>query len=70
MRRKLPNPSRYYDQAVAAQTNNTIEQSIADCHQKYTDIEMGQTRIILKAPDGGRWYITVDNAGALSATAV
>lgn len=70
MRRKLPNPGRYYEQSVAAQTNNAIQQSIDDCHNKYQDVEIGQTSLILTAPNGGRWKIVVSNAGVLSASAV
>lgn len=70
MRRKLPNPGRYYEQNVVAQTNNAIEQSINDCHSKYQDVEIGETRLILTAPNGTRWEVVVSNAGALSASAV
>ena len=34
------------------------------------DNDVGRGRIILKSPDGTRYAITVDNAGALSASAV
>ena len=36
------------------------------------DVEIGDATkgVVLKSPDGKRWRVTVDNAGALSAAAV
>jgi hypothetical protein len=35
------------------------------------DVELARgERLILRSPDGSRWSVTVDNAGALSTTAV
>lgn len=36
--------------------------------KRNTDIHLGQARVVLTAPDGGKWAIEVDNAGNLSAS--
>lgn len=51
-----------------AQQNRIIEQSFTNCVQKGQDYEVGAARIILKSPNGTRFYLTVDNSGNLSAT--
>jgi hypothetical protein len=39
--------------------------------KKGQDVEIaGSERLILASPDGNRWVLTVDNAGALSAVAL
>jgi hypothetical protein len=38
-------------------------------HRKGTDVELGvDERVILRSPDGNRWALAVNNAGALVTT--
>lgn len=46
-----------------------IEQEDTRNFKKGQDIQLGQERIILRAPDGGAWALVVDNSGALSTVA-
>ena len=46
-----------------------VEQEDMRNLKKGQDIQLGDERIILVAPDGGRWAIGFDNAGALSTVA-
>lgn len=48
---------------------SALEQEDMRNMKKGQDIQLGDERIILVAPDGGRWAIVVDNAGALSTVA-
>lgn len=64
----LPKPPEKYSQTNEAETRTQIDQRFQKTQQKNGDYE--PTRFILKSPDGTRWQVTVDNAGALSTTAL
>lgn len=65
----LPPPGRAYDRINEEQTRRAIEAEDARNHKKGGTLEIGNGKLILKAPDGGRWSVIVDNAGALSTEA-
>tara|TARA_R110000823_G_scaffold3003_4_gene11948 strand:- start:264 stop:470 length:207 start_codon:yes stop_codon:yes gene_type:complete len=66
----LPNASVRYDSTLIDQMTNLIEQADNLNHKKNQDVEIGAARLILRAPNGTRYTITVDNAGTLGATAL
>lgn len=67
---KLQNPPPRYDPTVEAERNRQIEAADRDAHKRGRDIEVAKARLILTAPNGTRYAVTVSNAGALSAVAV
>ena len=66
----LPNASVRYDSTLIDRITNLIEQADNLNHKKNQDVEIGAARLILRAPNGTRYTITVDNAGTLGATAL
>ena len=66
----LPNASVRYDSTLIDQMTNLIEQADNLNHKKNQDVEIGAARLILRAPNGTRYSVTVDNAGTLGATAL
>lgn len=73
---KLPIPAPKYDPAMEMQRNRILEQTLGSVYIDGQDIEVGgrnanrSQRLILKAPDGSRWSVTVSNAGVLAAAAI
>tara|TARA_Y100001963_G_C6741588_1_gene429259 strand:- start:1279 stop:1485 length:207 start_codon:yes stop_codon:yes gene_type:complete len=67
---KLPRPSEAYDVRIESQRNLFIEQADDDNHKKRQDVEVGDARLILKAPNGTRYSVTVDNSGNLAAASI
>ena len=66
----LPNASVRYDSTLIDQMTNLIEQADNLNHKKNQDVEIGAARLILRAPNGTRYSVTVDNSGTLGATAL
>lgn len=66
----LPQPPSKYDQGHQTNVKRTIEQEDLRNRKKGADIDLDKDRIILKAPNGSRWAITVSNTGTLSAVSV
>ena len=64
----LPEPPEEYTPEVEAERNRILEEADLDNLKRARDVEPG--RLILSSPDGTRWEITVDNAGALSTTSL
>ena len=62
-----PRPPSTYDARWAAELKRTLDQLEQQAHKKGQDIEPAGGRIILTAPNGTRYVLTVSNAGALSA---
>lgn len=48
---------------------STVEQEDTRNFKKGQDLQLGDERIILRAPDGGAWALVVDNSGTLSTVA-
>ena len=67
---RLPNATPNYDETTINQMNLLIEQADGMNHKKNQDVEVGDSRLILKSPNGTRYSITVDNSGNVGATAV
>ena len=47
-----------------------LEMADQQTHKRGQDVEIGQARLILIAPNGARWSVTVSNIGTLSAVAL
>ena len=58
-----------YSASAENERNRVIEQADYHNHKRSQDVEIGDGRLILKAANGVRYYITVSNAGALTVTA-
>ena len=66
----LGSPPPEYDPDNEAQTRSAIEQADQQSVKRGQDIELGKGRVIIKSPNGARWFLTISNAGAVSATAL
>ncbi len=66
---RLPMQSPAYSASAENERNRVIEQADYLNHKRNSDVEIGDGRLILKAANGLRYYITVSNAGALTVTA-
>lgn len=67
---RLPAPPVRYDQRTESTRNRAIEQADQASLKTNTDNYMAGGRIILTAPDGGKWALKVNNSGILSTEAV
>lgn len=67
---RLPNPPERYAPQHQSDTQRQIEQADAQNYKKDQDVFLGKNRIILTAPNGTKYAITVSNTGVLSTTAV
>ena len=67
---RLPAPPVRYDQRTESTRNRAIEQADQASLKTNTDNYMAGGRIILTAPNGGKWALKVDNSGILSTEAV
>lgn len=65
---RLPMQSPTYSASAENERNRVIEQADYLNHKRNSDVEIGDGRLILKAANGVRYYITVSNAGALTVT--
>jgi len=66
----LESGPRYLEVAERAR-NDAIARAFRKARSEDQDIELiTPVRLILHAPDGGRWQIVVDNAGNLSTVAL
>ncbi len=64
-------PRKYYDPNAELDRNQQIEQADDENHKKGRDIEVGGScRVTLTSPGGIRYWLSVDDAGALTVTAV
>lgn len=64
---KAPRPTSSYDARWASELKRVFDDLEQRAHKKGEDIEPAGGRIILTSPNGTRYILTVDNAGALSA---
>lgn len=67
---KLANPPNGYSAADQQEMRRKIELSDQDNHKRGRDVEIGKARLILTAPNGTRWSITVSNTGTITAVAI
>ncbi len=59
-----------YNQADQAGLREALRRADRDNLKRDQDIALVAGRLILTAPGGGQWVVQVDDAGALSATAL
>ncbi len=67
---RLPVAPATYDRQNEQQTRFQIEQEDAQNLKRGGDIDVGRGRVILTAPNGSRWLLTVGNTGTLGTTAL
>ena len=66
----LPKPAAAYDARDQAQLRRALEQEDRNNRKLHGDVEIGSERLVLRAPNGSRWSITVSNTGAIGAVAL
>jgi hypothetical protein len=66
----LPKAGAAYDPGDEQRTRHVLEQEDKFNRKITADVEVGKQRLILMAPNGNRYSLTVSNAGALSTTAI
>ena len=67
---KLPRPPSLYTVTYESQRNLILEMDSNANLKRNRDLEVGEGRLILTAPDGSRHALVVSNAGALSTVVV
>jgi hypothetical protein len=67
---KLPPAPLAYTRADQQEVRRQLELADLQTHKRNRDLEVGAARLILIAPNGARWSVTVSNTGTLSAVAV
>ena len=65
----LPNPSPQYDAQNEAQARAALIREDARNRKKGANVDIGKAQLILTAPNGTRYKITVDNSGNLGTAA-
>lgn len=63
----LPKATPQYDAANEAQTRSAVEREDARNLKKGGNILVGKGALVLTAPNGSLWQITVSNSGVLGA---
>lgn len=63
---RLPNPPPTYRPVHEHERSRQIEAADKRNHKRGADIEVAPGRLILTAPNGTRYVVSVTNAGALS----
>lgn len=64
----LPKAAPQYDAANETQMRSAIEREDARNLKKGGNILLGKGALVLTAPNGSLWEVTVSNSGLLSAT--
>tara|TARA_X000001382_G_scaffold87773_1_gene62706 strand:+ start:595 stop:801 length:207 start_codon:yes stop_codon:yes gene_type:complete len=67
---KLPMPDEIYSFLKELQKTQIIENADRSNLKKDSDIEVGVGRVILRSPNGTRYYLSVSNSGTITAVAV
>jgi hypothetical protein len=68
---KLPRPGVEYNQIEEQSFRRALELADAINRKKNANIEMGQDElIIIRSPNGTRFYLSVSNLGVLTATSM
>jgi hypothetical protein len=65
----LPNPPANYDRSYMSRLLTELNKRDVLTYKRGADVEIVAARLILVAPNGGRWSVVVDNTGALSTVA-
>lgn len=67
---KLQNPPGSYSPRYDLERNRQLEAADRQNLKRGKDIEVGPGRLILTAPNGTRYAVSVDNTGALTTDAL
>jgi hypothetical protein len=67
---RLPDPPPKYDQEHQSDVQVRLESEDRANHKRGRDIEVSPARLILTSPNGTRYAVAVDNAGAISTSVV
>ena len=67
---RLPDPPLEYSQDHQSDVQVRLEAEDQRSHKRGRDIEVSPARLILTSPNGTRYSVTVDNAGAISTSVV
>jgi hypothetical protein len=68
---KLQRPTLEYDTADQLSLRRALELADALNRKKNVDIELGQDeKLVIRSPNGTRYYLTVSNLGVLTATSM
>lgn len=67
---KLQAAPQTYQRADQQEVRRQIEAADLQAHKRGRDIEVAPARLVLTAPNGSRWSVTVSNAGVLAAVAI
>ena len=67
---RLPRSGRAYDAAADDRKSQIIEAADRSNHKRGQDVEVGAARLILTAPNGTRYSVSVSNAGAIVVTSI
>ena len=71
MRATLPKPKQAYDYTNEVEFRRVVETAISDLLAKREDITIQPNqRVIFTSPAGNKFYLTVDDAGVVGATAL
>lgn len=66
----LPKSPAAYNQADQDRLREALRRADGESVKRGRDVEVGGARLILTAPNGSRWAVSVSNSGALSAAAL
>jgi len=66
---KLSRPLPTYDANQIASNQFQLESADRQNHKKEQTVEIGSADLVLTAPNGTRYKVTVDNSGNLSTSA-
>lgn len=67
---KLQAAPQTYQRGDQQEVRRQLELADLQTHKRNRDLEVGDARLILIAPNGTRWSVTVSNAGVLAAVAL
>lgn len=70
MKATLPRPPSRYDERYQSELNGQLERLLDQKFHRGERVEAGAAGVVLTAPDGSRWLLTVSNAGVLGTTAL
>ena len=62
----LPSVTEEYDPRQERERDRVLILADSENFKRHRDVQLTKERLILVAPDGGRWQVTVGNTGTLS----
>lgn len=70
MKMALPRPVPRYDPNYQTEINRVIQLLSERAFQRGERVDVGRAGVVLTAPNGSRWLLTVSNTGVLGTTAL